>query len=190
MAFLHNFVTWSRKYDILKVTFSLRTHVRLGNMAVFRNTYLFAGYAIFKLGIYRKFLGGNLISRWKHSNCIMKGLFNPLNAELNPVCHLLILLGDLTFMGTCIVSIFQYISNKLQRYTVSLCLETALHVSGGTSTHHRHPQHTQTGFNSSTIAADSSNGVTNTRCCRYSWMRSRWWVELPHETCRVVSRYK
>ena len=31
----------------------------------------------------------------------------------------------------------------------------------------RHPQHTQTGCNSSTIAADSSNGVTNTRCCRY-----------------------
>src|SRR5215470_14454853 len=36
----------------------------------------------------------------------------------------------------------------------------------------RHPQHTQTGSNSSTIAADSSNGITNTRCCRYSCMRS------------------
>jgi hypothetical protein len=58
---------------------------------------------------------------------------NPLNAELNPICHLLILLGDLTFIGTCIVSI----SNKLQRYTVYLYLETALHVSGGTSTHHQ-----------------------------------------------------
>jgi hypothetical protein len=32
--------------------------------------------------------------------------------------------------------------------------------------------HTQTGSNSSTIAADSSNGVTNTRCCRCSCMRS------------------
>ena len=32
----------------------------------------------------------------------------------------------------------------------------------------RHPQHSQTGSSSSTIAADSSNGVTNTRCCRYS----------------------
>jgi hypothetical protein len=31
----------------------------------------------------------------------------------------------------------------------------------------RHPQQTQTGSNSSTIAVDSSNGVTNTRCCRY-----------------------
>src|SRR5215475_3557913 len=55
---------------------------------------------------------------------------NPLHAELNPICHLLILLGDLTFMGPCIVSIFQYISNKMQRYTVYLYLETALHVSG------------------------------------------------------------
>jgi hypothetical protein len=64
--------------------------------------------------------------------------FNPLNAELNPVCHLLVLLGDLTFMGPCIVSIFQYtcISNKKQHYTVYLYLETPLHVSGGTSTHH------------------------------------------------------
>jgi hypothetical protein len=40
-------------------------------------------------------------------------------------------------MGTCIVSTFQYISNKMQRYTVYLYLETALHVSGGTLTHHQ-----------------------------------------------------
>ena len=62
---------------------------------------------------------------------------NPLNAELNPTCHLLILLGDLTFMDTCIVSIFQYIFNKMQRYTVYSYFETALHVSCGTSTHHQ-----------------------------------------------------
>jgi hypothetical protein len=49
---------------------------------------------------------------------------------------LLILLGDLTFMSTCIVSIFQYISNTMQRYTVYLYLETTLHVSGGTFAHH------------------------------------------------------
>ena len=110
----------------------------------------------------------------------------------------------------------------MQRYTVYLYLETALHVSGGTSTHHQeriqlylqhlvfvtplllsaaiveelepvwvcHPQHTQSGSNSSTIAADSSNGVTNTKCCRYSCMRSWWWMEVPPETCRAVSRYK
>jgi hypothetical protein len=40
-------------------------------------------------------------------------------------------------MGLCIVSIFQYISNKMQLYTGYLYLETALHVSGGTSTHHQ-----------------------------------------------------
>jgi hypothetical protein len=59
--------------------------------------------------------------------------FNPLNAELNPICHFLILLGDLTFMGTRIVSI----SKKMQRYTVYLYLETALHISSGTSAHHQ-----------------------------------------------------
>jgi hypothetical protein len=63
--------------------------------------------------------------------------FNPLNAELNPICHFLILLGDLTFMGPCIVCIFQYISSKMQRYTLYLYLETALHVSVGISTHHQ-----------------------------------------------------
>jgi hypothetical protein len=67
----------------------------------------------------------------------MGGYINPLNAEFNPICHLLILLGDLTFMDPCIVSIFQYISNKMQSYTVYLYLETVLHASGGTSTHHQ-----------------------------------------------------
>jgi hypothetical protein len=36
-------------------------------------------------------------------------------------------------MGSCIVSI----PNKIQRYTFCLYLETALHVSGCTSTHHQ-----------------------------------------------------
>jgi hypothetical protein len=40
-------------------------------------------------------------------------------------------------MVPCIVSIFQYISNKMQLYTVYLYLETVLHVSGGTTTHHQ-----------------------------------------------------
>jgi hypothetical protein len=42
-------------------------------------------------------------------------------------------------MGPCIVSIFEYtcISNKMRRYTFCLYLETALHVSGGNSTHHQ-----------------------------------------------------
>jgi hypothetical protein len=77
----------------------------------------------------------------------------------------------------------------MQRYTLYLYLETALHILRGTSTHHQEGiqlylqhlvfvtplllsaaiveevepvWHTQTGSNSSTIAADSSNGVTNT----------------------------
>jgi hypothetical protein len=44
---------------------------------------------------------------------------------------------DLKFMGFCIVNIFQYISNKMQLYTVYLYLETVPHISGGTSTHHQ-----------------------------------------------------
>jgi hypothetical protein len=63
--------------------------------------------------------------------------FNPLDAELNPICHLLVLLGDLTFLGPCIISILQYISNKMQRYTVCVYLETVLHISDGNSTHHQ-----------------------------------------------------
>jgi hypothetical protein len=35
------------------------------------------------------------------------------------------------------------------------------------------------------LVTGSSN--TNTRCCRYSCLRSWWWVEVPPETCRVVS---
>jgi len=38
-------------------------------------------------------------------------------------------------MDPCLVSVFQYISNKMQHYTVYLYLETAIHVSGGISTH-------------------------------------------------------
>jgi hypothetical protein len=39
-------------------------------------------------------------------------------------------------MGELLI-VFQYIPKKMQRYTVYLYLETALHVSGGTSTHHQ-----------------------------------------------------
>jgi len=48
----------------------------------------------------------------------------------------------------------------------------------------RHPQHTHTSSNTTTIALGSSNGVTNTRCCRYSWLRFWWWVMVPSETYR------
>jgi hypothetical protein len=78
------------------------------------------------------------------------------------------------------MGIFQYISNKLKRYSVYLYLETALHVSGGTTTHHQeriqlylqHMIFVTPLLLPATIAAGNSNGVTNTRCCRYNCMRS------------------
>jgi hypothetical protein len=62
-------------------------------------------------------------------------------------------------MGPCIASIFQYISNKIKRYTVYLYLETALHVSGGTSTHHQDRIH----------LVSTASGIchTVTAICRY-----------------------
>ena len=109
-------------------------------------------------------------------------------------------------MGPCIIRIFQYISNNMQCYTVYYiwkllymfqvvpppiirsaynCIHSISYLS------HRYcylPLFWKSS-NSSTIAAGSSNGVTNTRCCRYSCMRSWWWVELAPDTCRAVSRY-
>jgi hypothetical protein len=43
----------------------------------------------------------------------------------------------LTFMGPYIVNIFQYVSNKMQRYAVYLYMEIAVHISDGTFTHHQ-----------------------------------------------------
>jgi len=61
-------------------------------------------------------------------------------------------------------------------------LDTALHVSGGTSTHHQERKlylqllvYVTPLLLSAAKAADSSNGVTNTRCWRYSCLRSWWW---------------
>jgi len=72
----------------------------------------------------------------------------------------------------------------MQLYTAYLYLETALHVSGVTSTHHeeriqlylQHLVFVTPLLLSAGTAAGSSNGLTNTRCCRYSCMRSSWWV--------------
>jgi hypothetical protein len=100
------------------------------------------------------------------------------------------------FMGPCIVRIFQYISNKMQRYTVYyiwklLCMFRVVPPSIIRSAYnciysiwylsHRYCY--------LPLAAGSSNGLTSTRCCRYSWLRSWWWVVVPPETCRAVSRY-
>jgi len=101
----------------------------------------------------------------------------------------------LRFMGPCIANIFQNKANKMQ-------LLHGLFIPGNYSTYfgcYFHPlsraqttvstasgiYHTVTGTchyrgrggtagssNSSTIAADNSKGVTNTRCCRYSCLCS------------------
>jgi hypothetical protein len=68
-------------------------------------------------------------------------------------------------------SLFQYMSNKMKLYTVYLYLETALHVSGSTSTHHQegiqlylqHLVFVTPLLLPAAIAAGSNNGVTNTR---------------------------
>jgi len=59
-------------------------------------------------------------------------------------------------------------------------LENALYVSGGTTTHHQeriqlYLQHLVFAtllLLPATTAAGSSNGVANTRCCRYSCLHS------------------
>ena len=112
------------------------------------------------------------------------------------VKHMVTTISVCLFMDPCIVIIFQYISNKMQRYTVYFirkllymfqvvpspiisssnnCIYSIWYLShrycylplswkswnsfgcavGGA----RHPQHTQTSFNSFIIAADSNIGV-------------------------------
>jgi hypothetical protein len=56
----------------------------------------------------------------------------------------------------------------LCRYKLETYMKTIWDIGNYKLRSIRHPQHTQTCSNSSTIAADSSNGVTNTRCYRYS----------------------
>jgi len=59
-------------------------------------------------------------------------------------------------------------------------METALHVSDVTSTHHQeriqlylqHLVFVTPLLLSAAIAAGNSNGVTNNKCCRYSCMHS------------------
>ena len=102
-------------------------------------------------------------------------------------------------LANACLTILTYIQQDATLHSL-FYLETALHVSGGTSTHHQeriqlYLQHlvfvTQLLLTASIVEemelvlsvlwvayathsteADSSNSVTNTRCCRYSCMRS------------------
>jgi hypothetical protein len=58
-----------------------------------------------------------------------------------------------------LLNIFQYISNTMQIYTISEYLETALHVSGVTSTHHQGAH--------ATVFTASGICHTVTATCRY-----------------------
>jgi len=67
----------------------------------------------------------------------------------------------------------------MQQYTVYLYLPTALHVSGGISTHHQHlislylqylALMRQLLIPVVNVTAGSSNGLINARYCRYSVM--------------------
>ena len=98
---------------------------------------------------------------------------------------------------SCISVLLQRVSNKMQQYTVYFIWELLYIFRVILSPiirrannfiyricylSHRycfmcrwctpHPQHTQTSSRSSTTAAYSNNGVTNTRCCTYSCLRS------------------
>jgi hypothetical protein len=93
------------------------------------------------------------------------------------------------FKQICAI-IFQCISNKMQHCTVFLYLETALHVSDVTSTHHQerrqlylqHLLFVTPLLLTAAIAAVSSIGVTNIRCCRYSLCApdNGWWYHPKH----------
>jgi hypothetical protein len=81
-------------------------------------------------------------------------------------------------MGKCVVSI----SNKIQRYTVYLYPETALHVSGGTSTHHQER-----------IQLSTASGIchTVTAICRYcgrdgTGLSVLWVAYATHSTLKPV----
>src|SRR5215475_2724573 len=101
---------------------------------------------------------------------------NPFNAELNPICHLLILLGYLTFMGPCIVSI----SNKMQCHTISgncsTCFEWYFHPSSGAHT---------------TVSTASGICHTVTAICRYrgrvgTGLSVLWVAYATHSTLKPV----
>jgi hypothetical protein len=82
-------------------------------------------------------------------------IFNPLNAELRPICHLLILLGDLTFMG--------YVRRK---YIQQDAASHSLFISGNCSTCFGWYFHPSSGAHT-TVSTPSGICNTVTAICRY-----------------------
>jgi len=98
-----------------------------------------------------------------------------------------------------VFAIFQYISNKMQRYSVYFNWKLLYMFRVVPSPNIRSANNCiySIWYLSNRYCylplswkswKDSSNAVTNTRCCRCSCLRSLWWVEVPPETCRAVSR--
>jgi hypothetical protein len=85
--------------------------------------------------------------------------FNPLNAELNPICHLLILLGDLTLMG---IVHYKYIPIYIQQ-------DATLHsllISGNCSTCFGWHFHSSSGAHTTVSTASGICHIV-TAICRY-----------------------
>jgi len=112
------------------------------------------------------------------SSTVLEGVSPPTRVKRGVVLQLTThfhLMLKLRMSGVFLI----YIQEDATLYTL-FYLETALHVSGGTNTHHQerkqlHLHHlifVTPLLLPTAIAADSSNGVTNTRCCRYSCLRS------------------
>jgi len=80
--------------------------------------------------------------------------------------------------GTTLVK-YEYVQQDATLHSL-FYLETALRVSGGTTTHHQERKQlylqrlvfVRPSLLPAATAASSSNGLTNTRCCKYSCLRS------------------
>jgi len=84
------------------------------------------------------------------------------NVDVNPLCNLKQFLSVKTVLPyNNSINIFQYISNKMQRYTVYFIWKLP--------------------YKFRVVTPPIIRSI-------YNCIRSWWWVEVPFETCRAVSR--
>jgi len=125
--------------------------------------------------LHQIYKGNNVRRDWKNSGLV---------ANETVVSRLLCLLKQYTqefnvYGSVHCKNILIYIQHDAMLHGL-FYLRTALRVSGGTTTHHQerkqlylqHPVFVTPLLLPATIAAGSSNGVTNTGCWRYSCLRS------------------